>query len=127
MNIVIDNTEARLIELPCVAPKVATGKEVTQEAVLDTNGAMISPTVYMEPGTLIEEGYDLQQLKPGQNDVDSAYWDRIRTNKGVKILIASGYLVDMGEGSAVTLVSDLDTVDVGTAKQIGRASCRERV
>ncbi len=118
MNIVILNTEARLIELPAVATKVATGKEVVKDAVLDAEGVMVTPTKYMKIGTLIAEGHEPQQLSPGQNDVDDAYWEVIRHNKGVKILLAVGYLVNKGEGKAETLVADIETVDVSTAKRM---------
>ena len=116
MNIVINNTEPRLIELPSVAPRVATGKEIEKEAVLDAKGVMVTPTHFTQPGTLLKPGYDLQQLSPGENDVDAGYWAVISQMKPVKMLIAVGYLENLGEGTATTLVADLDKVDVSTAK-----------
>lgn len=118
MNIIINNTEPRLIELPSVAPKVATGKEIVKDAVLDSKGVMVQPTQYMEPGTLLSDGYDLKQLLPGENDVDSDYWAIVCKNKGVKIMLAAGYLENHGEGKAASLVADIDKVDVGTAKKM---------
>lgn len=118
MNIVILNTEARLIELPTIAPRVATGKEVVKDAVLDANGVMVTATEYMEPGALIETGYDLRKLSPGQNDVDSDYWARVCKNPGVKILLAAGWLVNKGEGAAEQLVPDIDSMDLVGAKQM---------
>ena len=95
---------------------MATGREVTKDAVLDANNVMVSPTEYMAAGTLLADGYDQKQLIPGQNDVDSDYWELVCKNKGVRIWLACGYLVNRGEGSAVRLVSDIDSVDTATAK-----------
>lgn len=118
MNIVIKNTEPRLVQLPPVAPKVATGKEILKDAVMDAKGVMVTPPQYMDPGTLIAEGYDLQQLTPGENDVDYGYWKHMCMHRGVKRLIAVGTLVNMGEGKAASLVADLDKVDMATAKRM---------
>ena len=111
-----------MIELPEVLPTMAKGTEVVTPAVLDTDGRIAAPAVLMEPGDVIDAGYDLQKLRPGQNDVDGAYWDAVCINSAVKIWLACGYLVNRGEGKAEALVSDLSKLDVGSAK-VAIAEC----
>lgn len=96
INLVIRVTEPRLVELPNVQPK------------LDTDG------------NVLEDGYVGYRLKPGENDVPSAYWDRITHHKGVKILLACKTLVNEGPGKAKSLVNNLDELAPDTAlKHIG--------
>ena len=95
-NLVIRNTEPRLVELPSVQPKV-DGK-----------------------GKVLEDGYTGYRLAPGENDVPSGYWERITHHKGVKMLLACKTLVNEGEGKARSLVNNLDELSPDTAlKHVG--------
>lgn len=83
-NLIIENTGPRLVELPNVYPKT------------DKAGKVTAP------------GFHAQKLIPGENDVDAAYWDAVKGNPGVKILLACGDLKNRGEGKARSILADLD-------------------
>lgn len=97
-NLVIVNTEPRLVELPDVLVK------------LDKRGDKV-----------IRPGYTGQKLLPGENDVGADYWDLIKGNPGVKILLACKTLVNNGEGEAKSILAGLDNLAPDVAlRHIGK-------
>jgi len=96
MNLVIRNTEPRLVELPAIPPVVTKAGKVTRE------------------------GFVAFRLKPGENDVPSEYWELVVKHKAVKIWLACKTLVNEGEGTAKSLVNNLDALGPEAAlKHIG--------
>ena len=90
-NLVIENTEPRLVELPDVEPKGDNA------------------------------GYTAYKLSPGENDVPSEYWDAIVSNPGVKICLAVGTIKNNGEGKATSILADLSKIPQQAAlRHIGR-------
>jgi hypothetical protein len=95
-NLVIRNTEPRLVELPSVEP------------IVD------------DEGNVTRDGYIPYRLVPGENDVPKAYWDIVKSNPAVKLYLATGTLVNAGEGKAASLVNNLDSLPPNVAlKHIG--------
>ncbi len=98
MNIVIQNNAQALIELPPV------------DAVANDDGS-------------VTDGYIAYRLLPGENNVPSAYWDKIKSNKAVRIYLASDvpkgngarYLVNKGEGEAKQTLDGLDNISEDSA------------
>lgn len=96
MNLVIEVKGAQAVELPSVAPKAKGGK-------------------------LVEPGFHPQMLIPGENDVDSTYWDKIKGNSAVKQYLACNILKNKGEGKAKPLIDSLDSLNTDVAlRHIGR-------
>ncbi len=96
MNIVILNKKPRLVELPNVPPKVSKNGKVERE------------------------GFTAYRLLPGENDVPSEYWDLVKGNPGVKILLATEIIKNKGEGKAKTLLAGLDNLSGDVAlKHVG--------
>ncbi len=117
-TIILVNTRPCMIQLPPVAAKLSKGTEVVVAAVLDAHNVLVTPAVLMEPNLVMREGYDLQQLVPGQNTVDAAYWELVAQRKAIKMLIATGVLDDsMGAGTADAVVDALDDLPLLLAKQ----------
>ncbi len=79
-NLVIVNNEARLLELPAVAPTVDDGGNVT------------------------DAGFPAQKLGPGENDVDATYWGLVKGNKAVDMWLKCRILSSKGKGKAVPLL-----------------------
>lgn len=95
-NLVILVKGAQGIELPSVEPKGKAGK-------------------------ITEPGFHPQKLVPGENDVDSAYWDKVKSNPAVKMWLACELLVNKGEGKAKPLIESLDKLSPEVAlRHIGR-------
>lgn len=84
MNLVIKNTEPRLVVLP--------GLPVEQN----------------KAGKVTAPGWSEHRLLPGENDVDSGYWERVTKKGAVKIFLAAGLLKNEGEGKAQVMVLSLD-------------------
>lgn len=96
MNLVIRVKGAQAVELPSVQPKAKNGK-------------------------LTEPGFHPQMLAPGENDVDSVYWDKVKGNGAVKQYLACGILTNQGEGKAKLLIDSLDSLTTDVAlRHIGR-------
>ena len=91
-NLVIKVTEPRLVELPELAPLV-------------------------EDGQLARDGYNAQKLSPGENNVDGTYWESVKGNPGIKILLAAKVLVNKGEGQAKSILKEIDNLPPGTAQR----------
>jgi hypothetical protein len=85
-NLVIVVTEPRGVELPNVAPKVSKEGKVTAP------------------------GFHAQKLLPGENDVDSAYWNKVKGNPAVKQWLAVKLLKNNGEGKARSIIASLDNL-----------------
>ena len=88
-NLIIENTEARLIELP---------------------RALIGDK---DP----DYGYETR-LPPGENNVPGAVWAKLlKTSQTIRSYVHLGYLVDKGEGEAKPLTDGLRNVNVTEAKK----------
>ena len=100
MNLVIVVTKPQGVELPSVEAK--------------------------QKGQRVEPGYHPQKLIPGENDVDSDYWDKIKGNPAVKMWLACKILVNQGEGKAKPLIASLDTMSPDVAlRHIGNCESVE--
>lgn len=96
-NLIIEVTEPRAVELPSVPPTVSKAGNVTAP------------------------GFHPQQLLPGENDVDSAYWDKVKGNTAVKQWLAVRLLKNRGEGKATSIIASLDNLAPDTAlRHIGK-------
>jgi hypothetical protein len=98
MNLVIVNTRPTLVELPDVKTQIDD-----------------------DDGNLLAEGWNPQRLLPGENNVSADYWDAVKGNPGVKVLLAAGYLRNQGQGVARAILDTLDSLPMDEAKkQIGK-------
>lgn len=90
MNLVILVKGAQGVELPSVAPKEKGGK-------------------------LVKPGFHPQKLAPGENDVDSDYWNEVKGNPAVKQWLACKILTNQGEGKARPMIESLDSLNTDVA------------
>ncbi len=91
-NLVIENTEPRLVELPPIAPTVKNGK-------------------------VTKAGFSSHKLLPGENNVPEEYWKTLVKNPGVKILLACKTLRNKGEGVATSILAGLDKLAPDVAQR----------
>lgn len=97
-NLVIEVTEPRAVELPNMRP--VTDKKT---------------------GKVKAPGFRAMQLLPGENDVPSEYWDKIKSNPAVKQWLAVKLLKNLGEGIAKSIIASLDNLAPDVAmRHIGK-------
>ncbi len=117
MNLIIVNTQRCLIELPPIPAVVTDGTEMSKEPVFDNQGTLAAKAEYRKAGEVLQEGCDCLKLKPGQNNVDKDYWERVCKSRAIKIWLAAGHLVNKGEGQATMLIVDINKLDIANAKE----------
>lgn len=92
ISLVIENNRPTLIQLPGIPAVVVDGDVERPEM----------PSM---------------KLMPGQNTVMREYWDLVKGNSGVKIWLAAGYLMNLGEGEAREILATLDVLEPHIARK----------
>ena len=82
------------------------------------------PSAVFLPGPSKDASYKVtpdiatgQMLLPGENDVNSAYWDDVKGNGTVKMYLACKILANRGVGKAQEIVDGLDEMTVSAASK----------